>query len=219
MPSRSVMTCEPDLVVMGMSAVTFCGGMAGADAFQARLAAASGDKPVTVGSHAVAAALRAYGGVQRVAFMSPYFPAANTEVRRYLGGRRVRLSCATVVCECPSWTGIAAVPTSVVRGSFRELDGDDVDAILQVGTNLSAVRLAAAAELWLGKPVIAINTAIYWHALRAARHPRQDRRLRTAAGGVLTMEQSDLTARQMYEALRTGQDAEARSASASARRW
>jgi maleate isomerase len=27
--------------------------------------------------------------------------------------------------------------------------------------------LAAAAELFLGKPVIAINTATYWHALRA----------------------------------------------------
>jgi maleate isomerase len=38
---------------------------------------------------------------------------------------------------------------------------------VQVGTNLSMVRLAAAAELWLGKPVIAINTATYWHALRA----------------------------------------------------
>jgi len=37
---------------------------------------------------------------------------------------------------------------------------------VQVGTNLSMVRLAAAAELWLGKPVIAINTATYWHALR-----------------------------------------------------
>ena len=41
------------------------------------------------------------------------------------------------------------------------------DAIVQVGTNLSMVRLAAAAELFLGKPVIAINTATYWHALRA----------------------------------------------------
>ena len=42
-----------------------------------------------------------------------------------------------------------------------------MDAIVQVGTNLSMVRLAAAAELWLGKPVIAINTATYWHALRS----------------------------------------------------
>jgi maleate isomerase len=29
------------------------------------------------------------------------------------------------------------------------------------------VRLAGEAEQWLGKPVIAINTATYWHALRA----------------------------------------------------
>ncbi len=28
-------------------------------------------------------------------------------------------------------------------------------------------RLAAAASLWLGKPVVAINTATYWQALRA----------------------------------------------------
>ena len=46
-------------------------------------------------------------------------------------------------------------------------NGKDTDAMIQVGTNLSMVRLAAAAELWLGKPVIAINTATYWHALRA----------------------------------------------------
>ena len=38
---------------------------------------------------------------------------------------------------------------------------------MQVGTNLSMVKLAVMAELWLGKPVIAINAATYWHALRA----------------------------------------------------
>jgi hypothetical protein len=32
---------------------------------------------------------------------------------------------------------------------------------------MSMIRLAAAAELFLGKPVVAINTATYWHALRA----------------------------------------------------
>jgi maleate isomerase len=53
------------------------------------------------------------------------------------------------------------------REAIRQIDGDDVEAIVQVGTNLSMIRLAAAAELFLGKPVIAINTATYWHALRA----------------------------------------------------
>jgi maleate isomerase len=53
------------------------------------------------------------------------------------------------------------------RDALIRLDGDDLDAIVQVGTNLSMLRLAAAAELWLGKPVIAINGATYWHALRS----------------------------------------------------
>jgi maleate isomerase len=160
----AVMTSSPDSLVMGMSAVTFFDGMKGADAFQKSLEQASGLK-VSIGSHACTAAMRAYGGVKRIAFMSPYFPAANAEVRRYFqdaGFTVVRDSCL----QCPSWTAIATIPVSTVRQSFRDLDGDDVDAIVQVGTNLSAVRLAAAAELWLGKPVIAINTATYWHALR-----------------------------------------------------
>jgi maleate isomerase len=160
----SVMTSAPDSLVMAMSAVTFFGGIAGADKFQASIEQASGLQ-VSIGSHASAAALRAYGDVRRVAFMSPYFPTANAEVRRYLeesGFTVVRDRCL----QCPSWTAIATIRPNTIRDTFRELEGDDVDAILQVGTNLSAMRLCAAAELWLGKPVIAINTAIYWHALR-----------------------------------------------------
>ena len=70
--------------------------------------------------------------------------------------------------QCKSWTAIAEVTPDVLRAKLIELNGNgrDVDAIVQVGTNLSMVRLAAAAEMWLGKPVIAINTATYWHALR-----------------------------------------------------
>ena len=34
--------------------------------------------------------------------------------------------------------------------------------------NLAFGRQAADAERWLEKPVIAVNTATYWHALRTA---------------------------------------------------
>jgi maleate isomerase len=47
-----------------------------------------------------------------------------------------------------------------------ELNGRDVEAIVQVGTNLSMVRLADEAERWLDKPVLAINAVTLWHALR-----------------------------------------------------
>lgn len=162
---RSVMTCSPDYLVMGMSAITFYGGADGADQFQRNIEKESGVS-ISIGSHACAAALRAYGGVRRIAFLSPYYPVANAEVRRYfadMGFATVR----DVALRAPSWTAIAQIPEERLRRVIRELDGPDVDAIVQVGTNLSMVRLAAAAEAWLGKPVIAINTATYWHALRA----------------------------------------------------
>lgn len=160
----SVMTCNPDYLVMGMSAITFYGGAKGAAEFESRLARHAGIG-VSIGSHAVSEALEAYGNVQRVAFVSPYFPAANAEVRRYLdetGFTVVRDNCL----QCPSWTAIAEVDEATLRQCLRELNGDDVDALVQVGTNLSMARLAAEAECWFDKPVIAINTATYWHALR-----------------------------------------------------
>ena len=162
---RSVMTCEPDYLVMGMSAVTFYGGYAGAEAFREKVEQEAGVR-ISIGSHACTAALKAYGNIRRIAFFSPYYPIANAEVRRYFadaGYETVR----DAALRAPSWTAIAQIPESRCREVLRELDGPDVDAIVQVGTNLSMVRLAAEAEQWLGKPVIAINTATYWHALRA----------------------------------------------------
>ena len=163
---RSVMTCAPDYLVMGMSAVTFFGGTKGADAFQEKIAREAG-VGVSIGSHSCTAALKAYGGIKRIAFISPYYPVANEQVRKYFtdsGFEVVR----DIYLECKSWTAIAEVPPDLLREKLIELNGNgrDVDAIVQVGTNLSMVRLAAAAEMWLGKPVIAINTATYWHALR-----------------------------------------------------
>jgi maleate isomerase len=162
---RSIMTCSPDYLVMGMSAVTFFDGAKGADAFTRQVEETSGVR-ISIGSDSCTAAMQTYGGVRRIAILSPYWPSMNTEVARYFsdkGFEVVRDKCL----QCRSWIQIAEQSTETLRQALRELDGDDVDAIVQVGTNLSMVRLAAAAELWLGKPIIAINTATYWHALRA----------------------------------------------------
>ena len=163
---RSAMTCKPDYLVMGMSAVTFYGGIAGGEAFKRQVEEVSGGVRVSIGSEALVAALKAYGGIKRVSFVSPYFPIANAEVRNYLnesGFETVR----DVPLQCRSWTDIAKVPPEKLTEVLAYLDGPKVDAILQVGTNLSMMRLAAETEQRIGKPVIAINTATYWHALRA----------------------------------------------------
>lgn len=162
---RSVMTCNPHYLVMGMSAVTFYGGRAGAQAFHDKIVNEA-KIGASIGSHACAAALRAYGDIERIAFLSPYYPAANAQVQRYFEEEGF-----TVVAECAlrtySFTAISEFTEDQLIDALHSINGPDVQAIVQVGTNLSMVRLAAAAERWFRKPVIAINTATYWHALRA----------------------------------------------------
>ena len=162
---KSVMTCEPDYLVMGISALSFFGGVKGADIFAKRITDETG-LGLTIGSHAMAAAIEALGGIKRIAVLTPYWPVMNAEVKRYFGDVGLTV-VRDIALKCTSWTGIAAVTATQCRDAILSLDGTNVDAIVQVGTNLSMVRFAAAAELWLGKPVIAINTATYWHALRA----------------------------------------------------
>jgi maleate isomerase len=162
---KVVLTCRPDHLVMGMSAVTFFGGAEGARRWREHVESVSGLR-VTTGSEAVVSALSTYGGIRKVAFLSPYFPTANAEVRNFLSDHGYE-TVRDIALQCPSWTAIAEVEERRIVDTLKALDGDDVDALIQVGTNLSAMRVAAAAELWLGKPVIAINAATYWHALRA----------------------------------------------------
>lgn len=161
-------SCEMQYLVMGMSAATFWDGREGAARYLQMMRERAGVE-VSCGSFATEAALNAYGA-RRIAFLSPYFPVANDQVRRFYqdcGFTVVRDLCL----RRPSPVEIASTTDAMCRQALRELDGDDVDAIVQVGTNLSMVRFAAAAELYLDKPVIAINTATYWHALRAVGIP------------------------------------------------
>ena len=53
-----------------------------------------------------------------------------------------------------------------MRDAILKVNRGKVDAVVQVGTNLAMGEVAAMAEFWLDKPVLAINTATYWYALR-----------------------------------------------------
>jgi maleate isomerase len=159
-----VMTCEPDHLVMGMSSETFWDGLDGSGRLRERVEVHAGVK-VTMGSDAARQALQCYGHIRRIAVLTPYMPVADQQVRRFFtdcGFEIVRLEGL----KCAGPVLIAHVSEDELRDAIRRLDGPDVEAIVQVGTNLAMARLAGLAEFWLGKPVIAINTAIYRWALR-----------------------------------------------------
>lgn len=161
---RGVLTCNPDFLVMGMSAVTFYGGAEGARQWRENIESEAGLNLCT-GSQSLIEAFNAYGSIKRIAVLSPYYPSANQQVSHFMSDHGIEV-VRDICLRCHSWTSIAQVSTATLRDQLKVLDGDDVDALVQVGTNLSMTRLAAAAEMYLGKPVIAINTATYWNALR-----------------------------------------------------
>jgi maleate isomerase len=162
----SVMTCAPDYVILGMSAETFWDGAEGAAQLHQRLEARAG-VGVALGSHAVLAALRCYGrSLKRISVITPYMPVGDAMVRRFFADNGFEV-VALEGLKCASPMLIAHETPARLRGALQAVDGPAVQAIVQVGTNLACAAVAAEAERWLGKPVIAINTATYWYALRA----------------------------------------------------
>ena len=160
----AVMTCRPDYLVMGMSAETFWDGLEGSIELERRVEERAGVK-VAMGSDACRAALNCYSNVKRLGVITPYMPVGDVQVRKFFtdcGFEVVNLKGL----KCKSPMQIAHVSETELRDAINEVDGPAVDAIVQVGTNLAMARVAGIAEFWLGKPVIAINTATYWWALR-----------------------------------------------------
>jgi len=160
-----VMTAGVDALIMGVALEAFWGGLEGSEKLKRDLAAHAG-VPVHLGSDAIAAALRAFGA-RRIAVLTPHMPKGDVEVRGWLeeaGFEVVRL----IGLQCASPREIAQVPVARIRTELEGLDGDDVDALVQVGTNLAGGAVCAELEPLLGKPAISINVVSAWAALRAA---------------------------------------------------
>jgi maleate isomerase len=163
---RDLLSAEVTHMMMGMSAETFWGGVAGNQEFLEKLIAQIGSMGLTTGANAMVEALGRFGA-KRIAVLTPYQEVGDQQVLRFFGEsgfdvRRVK------GLRSGSATSIAHTPRGdFVRAVVDDLDGDDVDAIVQVGTNLSTVDFFPTLEQMLGKPCIPINIATAWHALRA----------------------------------------------------
>lgn len=158
-----VMTCGPDHLIMGVALEAFWGGVGKAEELRLSLEERSG-VGVSMGSDSLRAALECFGS-KRISVLTPHQPRGDEVVREYLeeaGYDVVKLKGL----KCPTPRMIAHTSEQEVRDSLRELDGPDIDAIVQVGTNLAGMHICAEAERWLGKPVLSMNMLTYWNALR-----------------------------------------------------
>ncbi|WP_101759089.1 Asp/Glu racemase [Oceanicoccus sp. KOV_DT_Chl] len=163
---KNVLSSKISHLMLGMSAETFWGGKEGNIEFEKavreQLPAGFG---LTTGATASHDALQAFGA-KKISVITPYPPVGDDNVRQYFTeiGYEVK---AVKGLNRPSATAIAETSIKEVMDAIKEVDGDDVDAILQCGTNLSTVDIFPTLEHWLEKPLIPINIATVWHALRA----------------------------------------------------
>lgn len=156
--------CEPHVIAHGHSIHSFRGDGARALAEEQRLEALTG-VPFITPSRAVLAGLEAIGKPATVAILTPYWPAADEMISAFFEscGYKV-LGAAGLKSTGP--TAVARFTSQQILEGFRSVDKPGVDVLLHVGTNLPVSALTPQVESVHGKPLIGVNVATYWLALR-----------------------------------------------------
>ncbi|WP_067679890.1 maleate cis-trans isomerase family protein [Nocardia miyunensis] len=162
-----VLTCEPACVVLGVSIEAVWGDPKAGVAIRDRLRAKFGANLELVhAGDAVPAALRAVGVDEGpIGVLTPYQPGSEPHLRTFVESSGYQLQTA-VHLRCPTAVRIAHTSPETLRRELKAIAAQRPRAIVQFGANMAVGRVAAEAERWLGLPVIAVNTATYWHALR-----------------------------------------------------
>ena len=161
---QRLLTSHPDYLIMGISAPTFRGGVEGNRQWKEQMHEYSGGLGIANNAEACERALNTLQ-VKRIGVLTPYQATASADVIRYFSEAGFEV-VAHRDLECPNPLAIAQVGEEECRKALLEIDAEGVQAIVQAGTNLSFLRLAAEAERWLNKPVLASNAVTWWMALR-----------------------------------------------------
>lgn len=158
-----VVTSAPDHLIMGVALEAFRDGVDGSRQLQQELRE-SAATDVTLGSLAVHHALQTLSA-KRISVLTPHMPAGDEQVYGWFTEAGYDI-INFLGLECASPRAIADVTVAEMRTALNTLDSDDTEVIVQVGTNLQFRKFAVAAETMLGKPVLALNSVMMWHALR-----------------------------------------------------
>ncbi len=152
-----------DHLVLGMSSQSYMGGERGSFALLEHLQNLSG-LPVTMGAQSAEQAFKLCGA-KKIALLTPYYPVIEQNAIDYFTARGFEVVHVEGL-KCKSIIHVASQTYDQLSAAVLRCEAAKPDAILQLGTNLHFCRVAADAERWLKKPVMASGTVIYWSALR-----------------------------------------------------
>jgi maleate isomerase len=162
-----VVTCRPDHLILAISALAVWGGSrASSDALKRSMKTrAGGSMEVSLATDAILDALKVHGVKKKIAIVEPYYPVIQPRMQSFFGEHGYEVVRFNHM-KGPQLTEYTRITAADMIQALRSIDGVDVEALIQFGANLPLAAIADEAERWLGKPVIPVNTATYWHALR-----------------------------------------------------
>jgi maleate isomerase len=160
----TAMACGPSALIMALGVETLWDGVLNPEDLQKYLEERTGVH-VILGWLACLSAMRKYAGIHRIGVITPYHAAGDAQVRRFFTDAGFEVA-NLLGLRSASPMLIAHEPLDKLRRAVRDIDDPSIELIVQVGTNLPFAQVAAEAESWLHKPVLATNTCTYWSALR-----------------------------------------------------
>jgi maleate isomerase len=162
-----VVTCRPDHLILGISALAVWGGsQKSSDALKASMKKRTGGTmEVSLATDAILAALKAHSVKKKIAIVEPYYPVIQPRMQSFFGEHGYEVVRFNHM-KGPQLTEYTRITAADMIAALKSIDSPDVEALIQFGANLPLAAIADEAERWLGKPVIPVNTATYWHALR-----------------------------------------------------
>ena len=159
---------EPNLIILGHSIDSFAGGIKGAKIFEKKLSDYARSCSVILPSLALNEALNSLGvgHNSKISIITPYLPSGGKQAKDFFEDSGFNVVKIMNFC-CKTALEIAAVGKSQIKSSIEQVNVQEVEAIVQVGTNLPFQYYAPIAESELSKPVLSINTATYWYSIRS----------------------------------------------------
>lgn len=159
-----LLLCEPAVVAHGHSIHSFRGDVARALDEQKKLSALC-KVPFWTPSLAILKGLEAIGNPKRIGVLTPYWPPADAMIADWFrsGGFDVVKSNGL---KASGPTNVARIPVEKILEGFQSVDDPKVEALIHVGTALPVSALTPAIERAHGKPLIGVNVATYWAAMR-----------------------------------------------------
>lgn len=156
--------CWPDMIICGNSLEMRDWSRERQAEYVERLAAKVDGTPLVTATEACEAALRTVGA-RKIAILSPMGAEHSHSAEAYYRSLGFDVAGATWLKARES-KDIINVTLDDIVGAFDTIGSGDIDTILHLGGALGIVSMIEEFEAKFGKPVVSVNAATYWYALR-----------------------------------------------------